>query len=613
MFVNLTLLLFVLALCRTSSAQIPAAPVLPGYKLPDPNPWTDFCHTIGYAETADCGNFMYPGDRRSPNLFATTKAVEKCVAEIDEKSAEAAALYRFFGTDPGDMAKYAIGPWRPELKSNRDPKDTELFWDEKRNAYVQREYTPEDRQKAKERVEKRHEFYKGALTTSLQLGSIVVAGKATDKGVAIGASVFGQYVDKLVNWFLSTEDIAKEAYNRPWWEGIEPSGTSVPGENLGTRKDGSTFEITPEIGDEPTKEGPKSDSLTTGTDGGPDADSSDSSTASSVGDDEGLDPVLTDTPDIPDDENIARPMLDFDAKTQLTSCIEKASRDILKAIGTTDIAAWYDMPKSEADLREEAERNLRFGLCDRAYWGEEYCRKWKFERDTEEIPPDMLAEMQERKKKHLEDQARGVNCDVAPRPGQETLCHRVQQEIFKRYVVDDFTDKMVKSAFTPGKTTNRPTFNVDDFRDQVSSFKREHPNLPKLARNPVTGTAFKPSKPIDVPPSTSPVLSDDTASHHITPGPNEEKLNKIRQLLQAGKFGVPEKPEGWNDDSIPWKILPTGPKTRVSDAELEKFIRATKKLAPVKKPAGMTEEQWQSIQAAWEAAAVLQGASHDEL
>jgi hypothetical protein len=88
--------------------------------------------------------------------------------------------------------------------------------------------------------------------------------------------------------------------------------------------------------------------------------------------------------------------------------------------------------------------------------------------------------------------------------------------------------------------------------------------------------------------------------------------DNIRQLLEAGKFGGPKKPDGWNDDLIPWKRSPTGPTHQVSDAELEKFVKAAKKVV-VKRPAGLTEEQWKAFQAALQAAGGSQESSHDEL
>ncbi|KAJ9103763.1 hypothetical protein QFC21_002225 [Naganishia friedmannii] len=237
--------------------------------------------------------------------------------------------------------------------------------------------------------------------------------------------------------------------------------------------------------------------------------------------------------------NIARPMLEPPAKSQLLSCVEKTTREIIKAIGTKDIAAWYSIPKSDAEPREEAEQELKDGLCDKAYWGEEHCRRWKLERDAEAISPELLAE-------------------------------------------------------------------------SALKFKKKNPKLPTLPPNSMSGPAFKPFKPVDRPPTTPPILSDGTFALPFKPGSTEAMHDNIRQLLDAGKFGGPKRPDGWDDDLIPRKKSPTGPTHPVADAELDKFIKLAKK-AVLKKPEGITDEKWKAFQAALRAAAGSEESSHDEL
>ena len=148
-------------------------------------------------------------------------------------------------------------------------------------------------------------------------------------------------------------------------------------------------------------------------------------------------------------EAIARPVLDDFEKDDLKKCIEDEERKLIDKIGTMDIAAWYDVPKSDAEIKAEKDKQLKNGLCDKVYYGEDFCRKWKIERDSEEIPPDMQMDLD------LFKQLRALSCPPNSHPERETFCHHVQQEVLKRYFVDDLGEKMVDRAFQPIKPEER--------------------------------------------------------------------------------------------------------------------------------------------------------------
>lgn len=142
-------------------------------------------------------------------------------------------------------------------------------------------------------------------------------------------------------------------------------------------------------------------------------------------------------------EAIARPVLDKPEKTALQRCIETTEHKIIKEIGTKDIAAWYDVPKSEAEIEDEKQDRLRKGFCDKTYFGEDFCRKWKIKRDTEEVPPDLEWDLK------TQQELRQLACPPNPHPERETFCHHMQQEVFKRYFLDNLGEKMTDKALQP--------------------------------------------------------------------------------------------------------------------------------------------------------------------
>ncbi|KAJ9103762.1 hypothetical protein QFC21_002224 [Naganishia friedmannii] len=76
------------------------------------------------------------------------KAATQCAAEIDKKSADAAAVYRFLGYASGSGIRLS-----PE-GANSPPKE-KWWWDPTKQKHSRSDYTPEDRQRARAMAEAR--------------------------------------------------------------------------------------------------------------------------------------------------------------------------------------------------------------------------------------------------------------------------------------------------------------------------------------------------------------------------------------------------------------------------------------------------------------------------
>lgn len=134
---------------------------------------------------------------------------------------------------------------------------------------------------------------------------------------------------------------------------------------------------------------------------------------------------------------------DADPEAFLKACVKKEEAALIKSIGTTRIAVdeLQSGPVTEAEKREDAERKLLMGMCDREYFGKEYCDVWKQEKWRVPVTPEMQQNLQT---------MRAVRFAACPRPGAGRLdlsCDEARKELDKRYAVNELGVMVVGALF----------------------------------------------------------------------------------------------------------------------------------------------------------------------
>jgi hypothetical protein len=207
----------------------PAVDIKPGYKLPDANPFVEFCTVRGLNPT-DCGNNYYSADS-GPTSWAGLKAAAKCAAEADQRSAEVAALYKWIATDPGDMMWYASGGpdgFSPENKR----KGEQWWWDPAVQKYYTSVPTPQDRQEAKDVATNIAKGVAHGMDFTIKANAPIAAAAVsiTVGGWIAGvASVVtgwaGSFAAEITSFFeIQIKTRGDLAFNHPWTIGKSSSG-----------------------------------------------------------------------------------------------------------------------------------------------------------------------------------------------------------------------------------------------------------------------------------------------------------------------------------------------------------------------------------------------------
>jgi len=105
--------------------------------------------------------------------------------------------------------------------------------------------------------------------------------------------------------------------------------------------------------------------------------------------------------------------------------------------------AWSELdgPTTEAEKKEQKEVQLLMGICDKEYWGEAYCFKWKQENWSVPMDPE------------LKDAVSGfamVRQMLCPRSSgsKEMDCKESGQELAKRYYMTDLVSSLTRAWVT---------------------------------------------------------------------------------------------------------------------------------------------------------------------
>ncbi|KAJ5465956.1 hypothetical protein N7530_009743 [Penicillium desertorum] len=167
------------------------------------------------------------------------------------------------------------------------------------------------------------------------------------------------------------------------------------------------------------------------------------------------------------DEIIATPILqDEMTRTAMQDCQESVEAELWEEIGSVSIDPNAQTPEEDKD---EAEHLMLMGICDKEYYGEKACSKWKNTMQQIPLEPEVKASMDDYIKTH-----RGCPVNVVSKQD----CHRAKQELLKRYAFPDIFVESVKDIFKPGKAIPwlpRADLGLskakNDFKPEMPSFK----------------------------------------------------------------------------------------------------------------------------------------------
>ena len=128
----------------------------------------------------------------------------------------------------------------------------------------------------------------------------------------------------------------------------------------------------------------------------------------------------------------------------MKACVASEERSIIRQVGSKRTIADAHGPLTREEKKASAEWNLRRGLCDKVYYGEEYCAQWKQEKWRVLVDEQTQLNM---------EASRAARWAMCPRPGGETAlhmsCEKAKTELEKRYALDEMGSMLVGALFSP--------------------------------------------------------------------------------------------------------------------------------------------------------------------
>ncbi|KAK5703676.1 hypothetical protein LTR17_021900 [Elasticomyces elasticus] len=153
---------------------------------------------------------------------------------------------------------------------------------------------------------------------------------------------------------------------------------------------------------------------------------------------ETFDPIIGDAEE--PDENIETPFLDdLNTKSALQRCQESTERELWERIGTT--RAVEDTASSEAELQSQADSLRSLGICDKDFYGDEECQRWK--NQVNSVPKDLSLE-QEESGVITKELLCPVNL-ISP-----SVCELERQKWWAHFVTEETLETKIDSIFQPG-------------------------------------------------------------------------------------------------------------------------------------------------------------------
>lgn len=275
------------------------------------------------------------------------------------------------------------------------------------------------------------------------------AGGASGAFVTLGVTAYNE----MVAWEASAS-----AENTPWEWGVEPdmSPSDWPGpheQSPGDFLDHSSGGSQSSSGSDSS--GSSNSGSSSGSSSSSDSDHSNDGHDSSNDNDNNHGDFESTTDDdfeaIPDDVNTgsdidisddldATPVLDdFNTKTAMQKCQEEEERELWKQIGSEEIDP--DAEQTEQSKKDRAETLLGMGVCDPAYYDRQTCQDFKNKQWEVPLTPEMKQDLKDWHDSH-------PSCPV--NVVRESDCHKAQQELYKRYDINQMGDEMMSVIASPG-------------------------------------------------------------------------------------------------------------------------------------------------------------------
>ncbi|KAK0652505.1 hypothetical protein B0T16DRAFT_406299 [Cercophora newfieldiana] len=401
----------------------------------------DVCGFTGKTDV-QCRNTFFRDHRGRSSV--SMQATINCMSQIEASQQQVAALTTALNADPSDMAKYGHS-------SSGGTK-----WVNGKNGDYTRDPSPANIEVAADRGRKQGELAASVAWTTTYLAVTVGYGGIGQQIDLIGLSEFASGIGDMAVAALGTQAAYEtvlgdmyEAHARqnPQYYVEEEEMTGICYRHERTCHDANGKEYFNNHYEAPDSSAPSVVKPgAEGAFGNPGSQELDTNPILESDDTSGVDPdgfwKEDNIMDIPDG-TLTTIDPDHDPDAFLKSCVASEERTILRQIGSTRTVSDSRGPVTEEEKRASAESNLRRGMCDKAYFGEDYCARWKQEKWRVPLDPEMQRDMVA---------VRAMRFAMCPRPGGATMgmsCEKAKQELDKRYALNELGTMMTGALFSP--------------------------------------------------------------------------------------------------------------------------------------------------------------------
>ncbi|KAK0619097.1 hypothetical protein B0T14DRAFT_602987 [Immersiella caudata] len=400
----------------------------------------DICG-LGGKSDVQCRNTFFRDHRGRSSVGM--QATINCMSQIEASQQQIDALTAALNTDPSDMAKYG--------HSSSGTK-----WYNGNDGEYRRDPSPADIEVAADRGRKQGELIAAVAWTTTYVAVTVGYGGIGQQIDLIGLSEFSSGVGDMALAALGGQAQYEtalgdyyEAHARknPQYYLEDEEITGICPRNGQVCRDANGKEYFNTMSE--TKDPSAPSVLEPGEEGsfgGPGSLELDTNPIPGGDDTSGVDPdgfwKEDNIMDIPDG-TLTTIDPDRDPDAFMKSCVASEERTILRQIGSMRTVADSHGPVTEEEKRIAAESNLKRGMCDKIFFGEEYCARWKQEKWRVPLDPEMQSDMVA---------VRAMRLAMCPRPGGATMamsCEKAREELDKRYALNELGVEMAGALFSP--------------------------------------------------------------------------------------------------------------------------------------------------------------------
>ncbi|KAK4445808.1 hypothetical protein QBC34DRAFT_471670 [Podospora aff. communis PSN243] len=356
----------------------------------------DICDLTGKT-AVQCRNTFFRDHRGRSSV--SMQATINCMSQIDASQQQIDALTDALNADPAEMAKYG---------HSSSGGGTKWFVGKDGEEY-RRDPSPANIEVAAERGRRQGEVIAAVAWTTTYLAVTVGYGGIGAEIDLIGLSEFASGVGDMATAALG----GQEQYERVFGDWYEARARRDPG---GYLEEEEVTGVCPRRGKN-------------GETGAP------SVVESTAAEEDNIE-------DIPDG-TLTTIDPDRDPDAFMKACVASEERTILRQVGSMRTVADSQGPVTEEVKRIAAESNLKRGMCDKAFFGEEYCSHWKQEKWRVPLDPEMQRDMAA---------VRAMRLAMCPRPGGATMamsCEKAREELDKRYTLNELGIEMAGALFSP--------------------------------------------------------------------------------------------------------------------------------------------------------------------